>query len=276
MLSDIENLDIMLGENHFNTRERERERCESLNSNLARRPERVVSNDFENDDENTHVSPRVVNSGISADFDHNSATANTSAEINRLSSELNSRISREMDETMNSVSVQIQRAINDAISNQVLPQIQNAIKAGSGQRTKNGWDVPSERPEVNSESLRSEKARNDLKSEQTHGRQFNDYSDDRNAYDINPCIKYLGFYIDRNLTFQHEVKHLLRKKACGIKTLNAIKSPFNIKTRLLLMNALVLSHLHYSSVIINSISQSVLIIPYYYISTNEMSCQILF
>ena len=33
MLSDIENLDIMLGENHFNSRERD----ESLNSNLARR-----------------------------------------------------------------------------------------------------------------------------------------------------------------------------------------------------------------------------------------------
>ena len=68
---------------------------------------------------------------------------------------------------MNSVSVQIQRAINDAISNQVLPQIQNVIRAGSGQVTKNGWDVPSERPENNSEGLRSDKARND----------------DRNAYD---------------------------------------------------------------------------------------------
>ena len=57
---------------------------------------------------------------------------------------------------MNSVSVQIQRAINDAISNQVLPQIQNAIKAGSGRMTRYGWDVPSERPEVNSEDLRRE------------------------------------------------------------------------------------------------------------------------
>ena len=88
-----------------------------------------------------------------------------------------------MDEMMNSVSVQIQRAINVAISNQVLPQIQIAIKAGSGRMTKNGWDVPSERPEVNSEGLRSEKVRNDLRSEQTHGRQFNDHYDDRNAYD---------------------------------------------------------------------------------------------
>ena len=35
MLSDIENLDIMLGENHFDTREREG----SLNSNLPGDPE---------------------------------------------------------------------------------------------------------------------------------------------------------------------------------------------------------------------------------------------
>ena len=38
-----------------------------------------------------------------------------------------------MDEVMNSVSVQIQRAINDALSNQVLPQIQKALRPGSGQ-----------------------------------------------------------------------------------------------------------------------------------------------
>ena len=34
ILSDIENLDVMLGENHFNGMDRE----ESLDSNLARRP----------------------------------------------------------------------------------------------------------------------------------------------------------------------------------------------------------------------------------------------
>ena len=180
MLSDIENLDIKLGENHFNARDGD----ESLNSNLARRPKSAVSNDFEINEENTHMNPRGITSGISADIDHNSATANSSAEINRLSSELNSRLSREMDEMMNSVSVQIQRAMNDAISNQVLPQIQNAIKAGSGEMTKKVWDVPSERPELNPEGLRSEKAGNDLRSERTHGRQFNNHTDDRNAYDM--------------------------------------------------------------------------------------------
>ena len=102
MLSDIENLDIMFGENHFDTVERE----ESLNRNIARRPESAKSNNFENDDENTYLNSGVINPGINADYGRNSASANSSAEINRFSSELKPRISREMD-MMNSVSVQI-------------------------------------------------------------------------------------------------------------------------------------------------------------------------
>ena len=77
----------------------------------------------------------------------------------RLSSELNSRISREMDEMMNNVSVQLHSAINDAISNQVLPQIRNVIMAGSGHMTKKGWNVPVEGPETNTEVLRNKKPR---------------------------------------------------------------------------------------------------------------------
>ena len=93
-------------------------REESSNSNLARRPESAKSNNFENDDENTYL--------------------NSSAEINRYSSELNSRISRKMNEMMNNVSVEIQRPITDALSNQVLPQIQKIIMACSGHMT-NGF-----------------------------------------------------------------------------------------------------------------------------------------
>ena len=81
------------------------------------------------------------------------------------------------------VSVQIQRAINDAISSQVLPQIQNAIRAGPGHMAKNGWNVLAERPETNSEVPWSEKARNDLRSEQIQSRQYNDHRDDHIAYD---------------------------------------------------------------------------------------------
>ena len=153
MLSDFENLDTMLGKNHFDTVERE----EKLNSNLTRRPESANSNNFENDDENTHPNSGVTNPCINADYCRNSASANSSAKINRLSSELNSRLSREVEEMMNSVSVQIEMDVNDAISNQVLPQIQNVIMAGSGHMTKKGWNVPAERPKTNTEVLRNEK-----------------------------------------------------------------------------------------------------------------------
>ena len=51
-----------------------------------------------------------------------------------------------MDEMMKSVSVQIQRAVSDAINNQVLPQIQNAFKPVSGHVTHKGYNVPIERP----------------------------------------------------------------------------------------------------------------------------------
>ena len=98
MLSEIENLDIMLGRDHL-------EREESVNSNLARRPENVNSNVSEDNEENLYLSSREIGPSNNADLGQNSTSTNSSADINRLSSEMNSRISREMDEMMNSVSV---------------------------------------------------------------------------------------------------------------------------------------------------------------------------
>ena len=93
MLSDIESLDIMLGENYFKRNERD----ESLNSNHARRSERACGDEFENDDENRYSDSGNVGPSTKACYGRNSASGNSSAEINRLSSELNSRISRELD-----------------------------------------------------------------------------------------------------------------------------------------------------------------------------------
>ena len=152
MLSDIENLDVMLGTNQFSDVDRE----ESLNSNLAGRRESVVSNHNENDKGEMCSNNNL---GIGADCGQNSACGNSSAEINKLSSELNSRLSRELDEMMGSVKTQIQRAISDAISNQILSQIQNALHAESGHSTQNRWNVPSERPEVNPEETYGESLR---------------------------------------------------------------------------------------------------------------------
>ena len=179
MLSDIENLDIMLGENHFSARERDG----SLNSNLPRRSRSSVSNESENGERDIGRNPRNINSRENAECDRNSIAGNSSAEINRLSSELNSRISREMDEMMNSVNVQIQRAISEAISTQVLPQIQNVIMAGSGHGTRKGWDVSAERPESTSEVQRNLNAKSNLRNEQD-GNQFNNDYPNLNVHDM--------------------------------------------------------------------------------------------
>ena len=133
ILSYIENLDVILSENHFS----EIERDESLSSNLARRPESVTSNNFVNGDEDIFLNQRDINPGSNADHGRQSESGNSSAEINRLSSELNSRLSRELDEMMSSVNTQIQKAISDAISHQILPQIQTALNAGLGHVTQN-------------------------------------------------------------------------------------------------------------------------------------------
>ena len=179
VLSDIENLDIMLGGDHYNGTERER----SLESNSVRRRESITSNNLDNEGESLFSNCRNDEPRTSADFGQNSAEANSLAEINRLSSELNSRISREMDEMMSNVDTLIQRAINEAISSQVLPQIQNVIMAGSGRETRRGWEVPVERPEVNAEEQRIPSAKTDCRNEQHDGNRLNGQSS-RQVHDM--------------------------------------------------------------------------------------------
>ena len=85
------------------------------------------------------------------------AGTDSSAEFERSSGELNLRISREMNGVMNSVSLELQRANNDSISNQVLPQIQYALGAGSGPLTQKRWNVSTERPERNADDNPNQK-----------------------------------------------------------------------------------------------------------------------
>ena len=83
---------------------------------------------------------------------------------------------------MTSVNVQIQRAISDAVSNQILPRIQNALRPGSGHLTQNRWNIHSERPEINSEDIRYEKIRENSRSEPIRERPDAELTD--RAYDI--------------------------------------------------------------------------------------------
>ena len=88
-----------------------------------------------------------------------------------------------MDEMMNNVSSQIQRANNEAINNQVLPQIQNALMAVMGRMTKRGWDVPAEGSEINAEVQRSLNVKSNLRNEQDESHQLSDFTN-CNVHDI--------------------------------------------------------------------------------------------
>ena len=86
---------------------------------------------------------------------------------------------------MNSVNIQIQRPISDAISNQILPLIQNAPRARSGHVTQNRWNVPAERPKISPEDYHIEKTRNNSRTEPTRDRLNGNHTDQ--AYDKNLC-----------------------------------------------------------------------------------------
>ena len=71
-------------------------------------------------------------------------------------------------------------------------------------------------------------------------------------------IKYLGVSTDSALTYQDEVKSILRKMACGIKTLYSLREVISDNYKVLTLNALVISHLHYSAVLLNGINKNLI------------------
>ena len=48
------------------------------------------------------------------------------------------------------------------------------------------------------------------------------------------------------------------KMACGIKKIHLVRDLIPEKTRFLLLNALVISHLNYSSILLNGITENLL------------------
>ena len=81
---------------------------------------------------------------------------------------------------------------------------------------------------------------------------------DDNKIEEKPQVKYLEVRLDYFLNFQIEVKNMLRKMACEIKTFQLIKKPLTIKNRLFLMNAFVINILHYPAILIKSLSSNLI------------------
>ena len=69
-------------------------------------------------------------------------------------------------------------------------------------------------------------------------------------------VKYLGINIDCNLSFDEEIKIVLRKMPVGIKVIYSNKKIFPEKTRSALLNSFVLSHLHYPIVLFSGLKKS--------------------
>ena len=215
ILSDIENLDIMLGENHFNDMRRD----ESLDETSVRRQESVTSNNLENEEMDLHSDHKNPETGTSAGYDRITASIYFQAEINKLSCELNSRISREMDEMMNSVSSQIQRAISDAINNQVLPQIQNVIMAGSGQETRRGWERSDERPENYSEVQHNAKTRTIFSNAHGGRPQRNVHDTFTSIVRLNCTLNEILFLFCNNFFAQYivDLQYIAQRNYCRIE-----------------------------------------------------------
>ena len=153
MSSDMENMDIILGSNHV-------EREEAI-----RRPESSSYNALTNHDSNSHSNSRENEIKGFAGNGHNSREAVSNSEINRLSGELNQRITQGMNDLMSRVSSQIKNVISEAINEQVLPQIEASLRFGQGQMPRKGLNVPAERPECRPEKTFNRKIKSSSRDE---------------------------------------------------------------------------------------------------------------
>ena len=71
-------------------------------------------------------------------------------------------------------------------------------------------------------------------------------------------VKYLGVIIDNKLKFDGEVKKILQRMACGIEVLNAYSNSLPEKLKIVLLNAIVISHLLYIALILVGLQKSLL------------------
>ena len=116
ILSDIENMDVMLGNGKSNPIERE----------LA---DAIEQSSVQGDSEsNTHLGDQYA----SFTYENNPLRQNDVRQsFETFSNEFNLRLSQEMDSMMSMMHSQINRAINNAIAEKVIPEIQNIVSSMS-------------------------------------------------------------------------------------------------------------------------------------------------
>ena len=113
ILSDIENMDVLIGNSDANSIERELRNVYDGSAEANR--------DLESNERNTQASSSHVNEFRNI-HDVNMGSENLDRDhMETLSSELNDRISREINSLIGTVNIQVQRTVEEAICSQVLP-----------------------------------------------------------------------------------------------------------------------------------------------------------
>ena len=87
---------------------------------------------------------------------------------------------------MSTVSSQIQRAINETISDQILPQIQVTLKSGQGHMPERRWEDSARRPEYRTREALDRRFRSDSRDE--YHRFPNRNEDLESTHDNNSCF----------------------------------------------------------------------------------------
>ena len=151
MMSDIDNLDIMLGNSGENPKEREL--AEAIEQSSVQGD--IEANEYRGNNYSfTQENEPIRQSEVRQSFE-------------TFTNEFNLRLSQEMDSMMSMVHNQINRAISTAISERVIPEIQNIVSSmsSSGNRdTEASMSPSSQENRENSSSLKTKILKKDSRS----------------------------------------------------------------------------------------------------------------
>ena len=179
MLSDLENMDVMLGSSHF---ERDLDGSNSPNihsesSNFeAQQPEGLNTNGNSNENE---IRSYAGNGNL--------ADENYGQSLNYLTGEMNTMIAREVGNLMETVNSQMQRAINSAIVEQVLPQIQASLRTVSEAGAQRGKVPAKEKPELGTEGALHSNNKRSSKNDLFNNAEY-DSEQDEDHYTFSRCF----------------------------------------------------------------------------------------
>ena len=152
MMSDIDNLDVMLGSGNENPIEREL--ADAIEQSSVQ--EDYGANEYQENNYRTFVRENEP-------FRQNEVRQS----FETFTTEFNLRLSQEMDSMVSMVHNQINRAISTAISERVIPEIQNIVSSmsSSGNRdTEDSMSPSSQENRENPSGLKSKRTKKDSRS----------------------------------------------------------------------------------------------------------------